>query len=320
MEQETTPIKISSSSNSKRQFKLPKFGSGFDNPVILKELKGRMRDRRTFVLLTIYLMFIGLFVCAIYYFIAESLNTGATLTPDYRQNMGKAIFGTVVIIELLLVSFIGPGLTAGAITSEREHQTLDLLKTTLLTTRELVMGKLGAAVIYLILLIFTVLPFQSMAFILGGVGLAEVLISSLMLVVTAVFFSALGVFFSSIFKRTLAATVSSYGSILLSIFAIILFLFLVAVIETATYNATSTATNLSTIALWIVVATNPILAAIFSETILIDQQSIFWASSTYFGNSSIGVPSPWIIFVITYTLTSILMITISIYLVKRPER
>jgi ABC-type transport system involved in multi-copper enzyme maturation permease subunit len=100
-----------------------------------------------------------------------------------------------------MLGFIGPALTGHS--SEREHKTIDLLRTSLLSASALVFGKLSSAVIFLLLLVFTAIPVQSLAFFLGGVGMAEMVISTLMLVVTAVFFCTLGLFFSSFSKRTL---------------------------------------------------------------------------------------------------------------------
>jgi ABC-type transport system involved in multi-copper enzyme maturation permease subunit len=273
------------------------------------------------MLLTFYLSLIAGFVGIVYSFLNESA-AGFAFNPDYRQILGKSIFGTVIIIELLLIGFIAPGLTSGAITSEREHRTLDLLKTTLLTSSDLVLGKLSASVIYLLLLIFTVLPIQSLAFILGGVGLAEVVISTILLIVTAVFFSTLGIFFSSFLKRTLAATVSSYGSILLSVFAIMFFIFSMGFVSTIIYNnANNVNEDALMIFLWLVISTNPLLAPIFTEIILIEDQSLWISSSTStLGISNLHLISPWIIYVFTYSTLTLIMILLSIWFVKRPER
>ena len=88
-----------------------------------------MRGRQAFILLTLYLGLISLYIVLIYNLLG--LTTSITWDPSARQDSGKAIFGTVVLLELLLISFIAPGLTAGAITSERERQTYEILRTTL---------------------------------------------------------------------------------------------------------------------------------------------------------------------------------------------
>jgi len=299
------------------------YESLLDNPVIIKELRGRMRGRQAFILLTVYLGLIALFIFLVYN-VLFGISTATRWDPSSRQEAGKAIFGTVVLLELLLLSFIAPGLTAGTITSERERQTFDLLRTTLLSARAFVFGKLGSAFSYLFLLILAGIPIQSIAFILGGVGLGETVVSGVMLVVTAIFYCTLGIFFSSIMRRTLAATISSYAFILLSFLAIAAMFFIIAYIETFSYssNPLSKFTEYTLIAiLWFLISTNPLVAAIMTEVILIDQQSLFITNSSMFGsNGPSHLISPWIIYVSFYTLLTLLLFLLSIYFVKRPDK
>lgn len=289
-----------------------------DNPIILKELRGLMRGRRAFLLLTGYIAVISMFIGIIYI----SLQTQAAFSqsdPQFRQEVGKIIFGAVVLLELLLVSFIAPALTSGAITAERERQTFDLLRATLISARSLVFGKLGAALVYLLLLIFAALPIQSLAFLLGGVGLAELLISGLLLVVTALFFSALGLFFSSFLRRTLAATVSSYAAIVVSYITLGLAFFLIIFINAPYFYNNAMAQNTFTLVLWAMISTNPMLAAIISQVILIEDQSVFYTTSVL-GSTGLPLPSPWIPFTVLYLGAAAIMILLSIAFVNRPDR
>jgi len=289
-----------------------------DNPVIIKELRGRMRGRRAFLLLTGYLTVISVFIGLIYLLMVSEASYSQS-DPQFRQTVGKVIFGTVVLLELLLVSFIGPALTAGAISSERERQTFDLLRTTLISAPALVFGKLGSALAYLLLLIVAALPIQSLAFLLGGVGLAELIISSLMLVVTALFFAALGLFFSSFVKRTLTATVSSYIAIVVSFLGLGMVFFVAVSLNLPYTNSNPLAEIVLTLLLWAMVSANPLLAAIFSEVILIEDQSIFFTQSL-FGSSVPALLSPWIPFTALYLAAALIMIMFSIHFVSRPDR
>jgi len=291
-----------------------------DNPVIVKELRGRMRGGQAFTLLTIYLGLIALFIAIVYNLL--NISSSFTWDPSVRQTAGKAIFGTVVLLELLLLSFIAPGLTAGAITSERERQTYEILRTTLLSAPALVLGKLGSAFTFIFLLILTALPIQSLAFLLGGVGLGEMIASSLMLVVTALFFCTLGIFFSSFLKRTLAATVSSYAAILSSFLVLVMIFFLIAFVEAVSYNTnTGIDEYVLTVLIWILVCTNPLMAAVMSEVILVEEQSLFYTTSSMFGGSGPAfLPSPWIVYVLFYTLLTVILILLSIHFVRRPDR
>ena len=296
------------------------FSRIMDNPVITKELKGRMRHRQGFTMLTVYLGLIGFFIGLVYLFLAED-GSIASGNPSYLQTVGKVIFSTVVLLELLMVSFIGPSLTSGAISSERERQTFDLLRTSLLSGRALIFGKLVSAVVYLLLLIFTAIPVQSLAFFLGGVGMAELLISTLMLVVTAVFFCALGLFFSSFAKRTLTATVSSYATILLSFIVLLVLVFMLSIFDSAFSSSSTVRQDMMNILFWILFSTNPFFAAVMSETILLDSQSIFYTTSGFiWGTTSVPLLSPWIIYTAFYVVVSILLIWLSIYFVSRPDR
>jgi len=290
-----------------------------ENPVVKKEFRGRMRGRRAFVLLTFYLGLIGLLIGGVYLLLSQEPSS-MQWDPEYRQTVGKVIFSAVVLLELLMVTFIGPALTAGAITSEREKQTFDLLRTTLLPARALVLGKLGSSLAYLLLLVFAAMPIEGLAFLLGGVGLGELLISTLLLVVTALFFCTLGLFFSSFAKRTLAATVSTYATILVSSILLGLFLYLLLFFVIDASNLTSAAEIRLTILSWLAISTNPLLSAIVSEAILIADQSFFVTNSFLGSNINLSLPSPWISFTIIYLTLTFLLNSMSIRFVKRPDR
>jgi ABC-type transport system involved in multi-copper enzyme maturation permease subunit len=288
-----------------------------ENPVVMKELRGRMRGRRSSVLLSSYLGLIALIIGIIYFLVSREASY-TQWDPEFRQTMGKVTFSAVVLLELLMVTFIGPALTAGGISAEREKQTFDLLRTTLLSARALVWGKLGSALAYLLLLIFAAMPIEGLAFLLGGVGLGELLVSSLMLVVTALFFCSLGLFFSSFVKRTLAATVSSYATILVSSLLLVLGLFVVTYFMNSSADMSSAFENMLSILLWIMISTNPLLSAIISEIILVEDQSLF-VTNSILGNN-LSLPSPWILFTIIYMTMTLLLIFLSIRFVNRPDR
>ena len=277
-----------------------------------------MRGRQGFILIGSYITLISIFIVLIYLLLAVdgSISNG---DPSFLQTVGKVIFSTVVLLELLMLGFIGPALTSGAISSERERKTIDLLRTSLLSARALVFGKLSSAVVFLLLLILTAIPVQSLAFFLGGVGMAEMAVSTLMLVITAIFFCTLGLFFSSFSQRTIISTVFSYASILISLIVFVFLLFFINILSSSTYPSTF-AENAVTIGTWFLFSTNPFFAATMSEAILINDQSLFITTNSIVGNSALPLPSPWIIYVIFYVFLTILLIGLSIYFVNRPDR
>lgn len=297
------------------------FRSVVENPVIAKELRGRMRGRQAFITITVYLLLISAILALIY--LTTMLGTGNTFwTPEFRQGLGKAVFGTVILMELSLIPFIAPGLTSGAIAAEREHRTFDLLRTTLLSARAFVLGKLGAAFAFLLLLIFAALPLESIAFMLGGVGLEELLVSTLMLIVTAVYFCTLGLFFSSLMKRVLPATVASYGSIVLGLLLLAVVIFVMGILDLS-YNNNHISNfwrDFISVSAWVLLSTNPLFAAGMSEVLLVDNQELFFTNQPFVSNSALVVPSPWIIYTVVMLFQTFLMIWWSIRAVRRPDR
>lgn len=297
------------------------FNRILDNPIITKELKGRMRGRQGFIIIGVYLSLISFFIFLVYLLLV--LSDGLSNSdPGFLQVVGKIIFSTVVLLEFLMIGFIGPALTSGAIASERERKTIDLLKTSLLSARAIVLGKLSSAAAFLLLLVFTAIPLQSLAFFLGGVGMAEIAISTLMLIVTAIFFCTLGLFFSSFTQRTLIATVYSYSSILISFILFIMLLFSIGVFDSYSSSVSPTRfENMITATVWVLFSTNPFFAAIMSESILIEEQSLYiTTSNSFFGSATLSLLSPWIIYVALYILLTVILISLSVYFVNRPDR
>ena len=295
----------------------------FNNPVILKEIRSWMRTSQAFAVLTVYLIVISLIVFIVYQVTLASTSNPAS-DPNFRQTVGKAIFGTVVILELLLAALIGPALTSGAVSSERERRTFDLLRTTTLSARSFVLGKLGAALLYLILLIVAAMPIESIAFLLGGVGLAEILISSLMMIVCALFFCSLGLFFSSFMRRTLGSTVGAYVVIVLSVILLVV-AFVLIFMNPNLCDARSAANDLPCqktliVIVWILASTNPLLAAGISESMLTQSQNAIMATMPLGLNLSVSLPLPWIPLVGLYIILSVFMIWASIHFVSRPDQ
>ncbi len=293
------------------------------NPVILKEMRARMRGNRAFVLITLYLLVLSLIVGMVY--LGLSLANNRTMSASDRQIFGKLIFGMVIWMQLLTASFIAPALTAGAISSEREHQTYDLLRTTLLPARSLVLGKFFSALLFIFLLLFAALPLDSLAFLVGGVAPEELAIASLLLIVTAITFCAVGIFFSSFISRTLVSTVLAYAFAIILVFGLPLFFIMIFGMLSSLFsripgNLTPTTMGVLVVIGWILVSINPMATVIASEVILIQEQSIFLFKLPLNNGFTITLVSPWFPYVCFYLLLSLFLLAQSIRFVKRVEK
>ena len=180
------------------------------NPVFARELKQRMRGRHVWLVLTLYLTVLAIILRWVYVAAARDSFDGR-IDLLASATAGRAIFQWLLFFMLLLVCFIVPGLTAGAISGERERQTMVALQLTLLRPRSIVAGKLLASLAFVVLLIIASLPLVTVPFLVGGVSLGEVVKGMWMVMATAVTLACLTLACSAVLRRTQAATVVAYG-------------------------------------------------------------------------------------------------------------
>jgi ABC-type transport system involved in multi-copper enzyme maturation permease subunit len=180
-------------------------------PVLARELKQRMRGRLTWVVVTGYLAVLALILRFVYLGASQTLTGSDFADPLASATVGRSIFHWLLFFMMMLVCFIVPGLTASAISGERERQTLVSLQVTLLRPRSIVLGKLLSSLAFTSFLVVASLPLLSVPFLVGGVSVTEVAKGVAMILGTAVVLACLAVACSALLRRTQAATVIAYG-------------------------------------------------------------------------------------------------------------
>ena len=96
----------------------------------VKELRGRMRGKRAFVILTIHLLLVAGFAWMIESLSERAFSSGFSGSFSASSEIGRQLFIAIVFLLTLVTLILAPASTAGAISLEREKQTLDLLTTT----------------------------------------------------------------------------------------------------------------------------------------------------------------------------------------------
>jgi len=189
----------------------------FENPVLIKEFRTRMRGTRAYWLLLIYTLLLA-GVLGLMYFWFEISNTqqldGTGGVTARAQDLGRSIYSFIFIAQALMVALITPAITAGTLTIEREQRSYELLVTTPLRPSDLIRGKLSAAVAFVMLLLTASLPLVSISFMVGGVSPAEIFFSYLIIGLSAFVYGSLGIFWSATLRTTAAATVVTYLTVL----------------------------------------------------------------------------------------------------------
>jgi ABC-type transport system involved in multi-copper enzyme maturation permease subunit len=180
------------------------------NPIVAKEYRSRMRTWRSPLAMTIYILLLGGLGWAI--FAAMAASARSPFNGGQAANYGQGLFLYLVLFQMVLLAFITPALTAGAISSERERQTIDLLFVTKLPAFSILWGKLLASMSFVLLLLLLSVPIFSLVFLFGGIELDQVAAAFLVTAISALTLGIIGIACSTAFRRTLPATVSAYGA------------------------------------------------------------------------------------------------------------
>jgi ABC-2 type transport system permease protein len=183
------------------------------NPMIRKELRQRMRERRSWVLPSLYLLALGGVVALTYFFSTQEM-FGQFAQEKQGAQIGVAVFFTVAYAQMSLLLLLAPVFSAGSLTIEKEQRTLAGLLTSLLSPFEIWWGKFVSAMLFLILLLVSALPVLSLVFSLGGVGPDELLRATGMTLLVMASISAIGLYFSSTFRRSVHSTAVSYAAVI----------------------------------------------------------------------------------------------------------
>jgi ABC-type transport system involved in multi-copper enzyme maturation permease subunit len=211
-----------------------RFSSGI-SAIIVKELRGRMRGKRAFVILTIHVLLLALFA---WMFMRLNEETIASLSSYGGQatyasaSIGRGIFIGLLLLQTLMVAVLAPAATAGAISSEREHQTLELLAVTPISSLAIVLGKLFSALAWVFVLILASIPVTALVFVFGGVAPDDMLRGYIVLFATVIGLGSVGIFFSALTRRTGASTGLTFVTTLaLVIGSLFVFIFLSSTAE-----------------------------------------------------------------------------------------
>ena len=292
-------------------------------PTTTHELRLRMRNPQAYSILTTYLAVASGMTLLIYIAVAS----GSTGGVNDSSRVGSVLFYIIVGMQLVLVSFLAPWLTAGAISGERETDTYDLLRLTLLEPRQIVLSKLISALGYTLLLVFATLPLLSLAILLGGVDAGQMVAVLLVICTTAFFFSCMGLWISSRTQTFLGAMTLTYAWVLaITIGIAIMGLAAFPLLSTTLYSSSSAVkTNpylgslIQTLQM-IFASLSPISSLVVSETNLQENSSLYSLVINPIPGTTLpfSIPAPFILTTVLHLAAGILLLWLTVRHLKHP--
>lgn len=202
------------------------------NPVLIKEVKLRFRSMKSFTGILFYLIAMSIFVFG-FIFLTTSLSGSGFFRPDESF----LLFSMMTYIQLGLILFITPGLTAGTISTEREKQTLNILLTTAQTSFQIIFGKMTSSIAFLLLMIVSGLPIYSLVFLYGGVDPLQIVVIFLFYFLTLLAIGSIGVMYSTLIRKTIVSMIVTYGTMIF--LAVVTAFFLLLSVQISTLGTTA---------------------------------------------------------------------------------
>lgn len=176
--------------------------SWLTGPIFYKELRVSSRRRKNYVLRSVYLALLTVFVVVVWLQEVQYVSSSGLYMSSRLAASGKAVVMTIVWFQFCATQALAVIMLSTAIGDEIYLRTLGVLMTTPITSFQIVIGKLFSKLLQLILLLAISLPLLAIIRVFGGVPWNYVISSLCITLTTVIFFGSVSLFFSIFSRRT----------------------------------------------------------------------------------------------------------------------
>lgn len=172
--------------------------------VMRHEFRVRLRTGRWRVLLVLWFLLVGGLT---------ALLAWAAYSVEELDRRGVPVFGGLMMLLMSLSMLVVPALAGQSVNGDRERGVLATLQVTLLTPTEIALGKLAAAWGVSLVFLLVAMPMAISTLFMGGVGVARLGTSVLVVAVLLGVVAAIAQCWSALMVRTGMSAVLSYLSV-----------------------------------------------------------------------------------------------------------
>ena len=176
-------------------------------PILRKDPLEMAVQRRTYLIRFGYALGLFVLACSLFY-----ANIGLSAGAGQTLGRGADHFANLMTFQLAALRLLVPILTAGALTAEKERETLALLLLTTLTPRQIVLQKFASRMTPILSFVFLSFPLMAITYTFGGVTVEELLIGIVLLVFTCLVLGAVAIMCSAYCRTTFEALIATYLS------------------------------------------------------------------------------------------------------------
>ncbi|MEQ9097050.1 MAG: ABC transporter permease subunit [Phycisphaerales bacterium] len=174
----------------------------FVGPIFQREVRSLGRRRAPHWVRAGYTLLLLAIVALVFVSVWDSNQNGMWAQQSVLELLAPAMLATVAVVQMSVLALVAPVLTAGAISDEKRQRTLSTLLTTPLTSRDIVLGKLGSRTVQLVILALVPLPLLLALRVFGGVEAEAIVASVALALAVGMLGSTLALMFSIWHRRT----------------------------------------------------------------------------------------------------------------------
>ncbi len=184
-------------------------GLSITGPIFGKELRVSSRRKRNYILRSVYLVLLILFVVLVW---SRAVRSGSqAYNVDQMSEAGRSIIVTLIWFEFIAAQVIAVIMLSSAINEERYRRTLGVLMTTPISSLQIVMGKLLSKLLQLIILLAVSVPVLAVVRVFGGVQWNFVVAGMCITFTAALFAASVSLLFSIVFRRAYLTILVTLG-------------------------------------------------------------------------------------------------------------
>lgn len=174
-------------------------------PIFDKELRVSSRKKRFYLMRSLYLLLLMLFMSLIWFEATRMFDS--VLQSSQMAEASKLIVGFIMWFQFIAVQILAVIMCSTAINQEIYHRTLHVLMSTPVTSLQIVMGKLLSRLWQILILLAVSLPLLAMIRVFGGIPWEYILSTFCVTFSFVLFISTLTVLFSILFRRAYAVII-----------------------------------------------------------------------------------------------------------------
>lgn len=177
------------------------------NPIVKKDVKVQARSMRiSWGVFTYEAIMALVFFFAMFVFQEENRYSNTNIYSSIAM-----LYPILAITQIVILGVVIPIRTASSISGEKERQTFDIMMTTSMTPFSIILGKVLTALVQSLFFVIAGMPIMALAFVIGGMSWSYLFWFFAISVLVSFFSASIGIFCSSVCKKTISAVSMAYG-------------------------------------------------------------------------------------------------------------